>query len=80
MKTCLVSLDLRHPISDYPVLEVKLQKLGCVRLQTHLWATVEATPASVIAAVLPCLSKDDGVFASTHDPDIADYASHNPKR
>ena len=70
MKTCLVSLDLHHPLHTYSALYDRLRRLDFEPLQRQLWAaSVDLRSDRIEAAVLPCLRPDDGVFVFSNESD-----------
>ena len=79
MRTCVVSLDLHHPDSEYGLLNQTLRDMNFARLQRHLWAgESEATPLRIKTTLLSGVRPDDGIFVFAQESALDDYASHNP--
>ncbi|HEX4346593.1 MAG TPA: hypothetical protein VHZ73_03430 [Vicinamibacterales bacterium] len=77
MKSCLVSVDLKQPSTNYIPLHTRLRDLNFEQIQGPLWAAPEALePEDVKAALLPHVLQGDGIFVFQLDPATADYASH----
>jgi hypothetical protein len=77
MKSCLVSVDLKHPSTKYVPLQACLREMNFEQIQGPLWAAPDAMhPEDVKAALLPHVLNGDGIFVFQLDPATADFASH----
>ena len=81
MKSCLVSVDLKHASTKYDPLTSRLRELNFEQIQGPLWASPEALePEDVKAALLPHVLNGDGLFVFQLDPATSDIATHGLSR